>query len=85
MTVAIYIIVAAFCGFILGLAVRSQEPRTRWHEDDAYECPAMIRGYNCKGDLCDHSRLAVLKARVEMEESRIAQQQGDNLLKGPKL
>jgi hypothetical protein len=79
------IIVAAFCGAVIGFITGrgSMEPKHHYHEDDDYECPAMIQGYNCKGDLCDHSRLAVLEARVAMEKSRLKSEKTLNP-KGPK-
>lgn len=33
---------------------------------DAEDCPRSIRGYNCKGRLCDHSPDEVHQARRDM-------------------
>lgn len=32
------------------------------------ECPRMIRGYNCKGIECNHSRAEVLRAHKDMHK-----------------
>ena len=36
------------------------------HQWFFHECPRSIKGYKCKGQLCDHSSWLVLKARMEM-------------------
>lgn len=30
------------------------------------DCPRIIRGYNCKGDACDHSPEAIRQAKIDM-------------------
>ncbi len=35
-------------------------------EWDKEKCPRQIRGYNCQGEKCDHSKVAVAEAEWDM-------------------
>lgn len=58
------IIIAAAAGILFGLSVRG-------HQET---CPRVVRGYDCHLEVnkaCDHSRLALLQAELDMEQARI--------------
>lgn len=63
---------ALIIGMVIGCLLNSEET-----------CPRVIKGYNCRGDeTCDHSKVALYSAHLDMakaDESRLAD---DNLWGG---
>jgi hypothetical protein len=53
----VFLVIAAFIlGIFFGAGIA-------WSNQ---ECPREIRGYNCKGETCNHSRVMVMQAKADM-------------------
>lgn len=57
MIVIVVAIIAAILGYVLGKSI----------EED---CPRSVLGYNCRGKKCDHDKVLLWQAELDMENQR---------------
>lgn len=75
------ILVGIYIAFVVGIVVGAiLNPEET--------CPAAVKGYNCKGDTCDHRKSTLYQAKLDMalgaEEDERKREREQNLWGGDK-